>query len=98
MPQLDPSVEAVEIVAMKRRILVADDPFPSMCFAQRGEDKLTPQAQRRAVEVATRGTNSPKLERFVSGETGGRFRDQPRSCGNGHQFAVMAQTVENPQP
>ena len=90
MPQFDPSVEAVEVAAMKRRILVADDPFPSLCLAQSGEDKLTPQAQRRAVEIATRGTNSPKLKCFVSGETGGRFRDQSPRCGNSHQFAIVA--------
>src|SRR3954462_9967434 len=95
MPQLNPSVEAVEIAAMKRRILIADDPFPSMRLAKSGEDKLTPQAQRCAVEIATRGTNSPKLKCFVSGETSGRFRDHSRSCGYSDQFAVVAQTVEN---
>src|SRR3954453_11997477 len=94
-PQLNPSVEAVEIAAMKRRILIADDPFPSMRLAKSGEDKRTSQAQRCAVEIATRGTNSPKLKCFVSGETSGRFRDHSRSCGYSDQFAVVAQTVEN---
>jgi hypothetical protein len=80
---------------MKHSILIANGPCPAVSLAHGGENKLTPQTQSDPVEIAASGADTTKLKSLLARKSSGRFRYQPRSCGDSNKLIVMPEAVEN---